>query len=116
MYIYTETGMIAGPHDALSIVRDTSTGRFHVFVWEEHPFPFSDQPRAVTRLQSKLHHTAGAETFEGALEHLVDIRKKIVIRDENVYSTIDKMLEWDFTKQGFTGTMLIPVPLAQAGI
>lgn len=51
----------------ITIVKNTATGRFHPFVWRPAPLPSDDHtPSLLPRYKSKMHHTAGFETFEQA--------------------------------------------------
>lgn len=66
-------------------------GTFHVAFYEEHPMPGPVRPIKdldFIRLKSKMHHTAGALTLEGAQKHLDDMRAKIKIPDNNVARNI----------------------------
>ncbi|MDO8408156.1 MAG: hypothetical protein Q7S95_02890 [bacterium] len=81
---------VAGPADIACIFR-LPGGRYHIAVLEEYPMP--GPPKSVDeldfiRLKSKMHHTAGAETLEGAQEHLAQLRKKIEFKDTNVVGDI----------------------------
>lgn len=85
-----------GPLDALMVLRNVETGRFHAAFFEEMPFPGPvipvDRIEAV-RLRSKMHHTEGAETFEQALVHLDDLAKKIILPESNIFR--DAPRDWD---------------------
>ena len=107
MLLFSTFGVVAGPFDLIGIVKNTKTGRFHAYVWEESPLPGGDNADSdVVRLKSRMHHTEGAETFERALEHVADLRKKIQIKDANV-RTAEVMKEKDFSEEGFADVMLL---------
>lgn len=108
MLLRTDTGYVAGTYDALGIVKDISTGRFHAFVWEEKPFPGGQQPDTAIRLKSKMHHTVGADTFEGALGHVADLRKKIEVSDDNVWTKAEQVIERDFQTDGYADVLVLP--------
>ncbi len=77
---------MAGPLDIICIMKLPS-GTYHVAFLEESPFPgevLAPKDTPFVRLKSKMHHTVGAQTFEGALVHLRDTRKKIELPDANV--------------------------------
>ncbi len=79
-----------GPADIICIFRLPS-GRYHVAILEEHPMPGPVQPIEsldFIRLKSKMHHTTGAETLEGAQAHLAELRKRLRMEDTNVVSDI----------------------------
>lgn len=72
-----------GPADVLCIFR-LPTGRFHVTLLEEQPMPGPIQPIEelnFIRLKSKMHHTVGADTLEGAQQQLQELRQKIKVSD-----------------------------------
>jgi hypothetical protein len=84
-----------GPLDALVILRNVATGRFHAAFLEERPMPGPVKPVdevEVVRLASKMHHTAGADTVDGAREHLRDLALKIELPDGNV---CEDPVDWD---------------------
>lgn len=85
----------AGPLDVLCILHNVKKGRFHAAFFEESPFPGPvpdvDDVKVV-RLKSKAHHTEGAETLEGALEHLDDLAAQIQVPPENIWR---KPRKWD---------------------
>lgn len=55
---------------AIAVLRHAETGRYHTCLFTERSMPGPDDPtRSFVRLQSKGHHTEGADTFEGALVH-----------------------------------------------
>jgi hypothetical protein len=87
-------------------MKDTSTGRFHATYWEEKPLP-GGAPETIVRLKSKMHHTTGAETFEGALEHIREMREQIQIQDANVWTTLDKVVERNFTSESFATVTVV---------
>lgn len=106
MYIETATGLLAGPYDVISMVKDTSTGRYHLYMLYESRMPGledtdPDQLRVI-RLKSKMHHTEGAATYEDALEQLAEMRTLIQIADENVWVKPEQVFATDCS-QGFAG-------------
>lgn len=77
----------AGPLDVLLILMDTARGTYHAAFLEESMFPGAILDVADTklvRLKSKMHHTQGSTTFEGARVHLDELAKKIEVRDGNL--------------------------------
>jgi hypothetical protein len=85
----------AGSLDVICILKDVTTGRFHVAFFEEHPMPgpvTSVKDTKFVRLMSKYHHTEGADTIEGAKEQLKEMRAKFLIRDENVS---EEPIDWN---------------------
>jgi hypothetical protein len=108
MLIRTDTGHLAGPFDVIGIMKDVSTGRFHACIWEEYPMPGSQPPDTFVRLKSKMHHTVGAETFEGAVEHVEGMRTKIVIDDANVWIAPQQVVDRDFAVEGFASVTVVP--------
>lgn len=73
---------IVGPLDVLCILRHAETGRFHAAFFEEMPMPGPVPPAdevEVIRLKSKMHHTEGSDTLEGAQEHLGELAKQLYI-------------------------------------
>jgi hypothetical protein len=87
MLIEKDGGMLlAGPADMVCILK-LPAGTFHVAFFEEHPMPGPVQPineLPVIRLRSKMHHTSGSPTFEGAQQHVRELRAKIELPDSNV--------------------------------
>jgi hypothetical protein len=66
----------AGPLDAILILRHAATGRYHVAFFEEQPPPGPRQAVddvQVVRLKSRMHHTAGSDTLEGAGVHVDEL-------------------------------------------
>jgi len=63
----------------LCIVKDMSTGRFHVMYWREAPLPSQGgepiEKLEFLRFKSGGHHTEGAEDWQGAMEHLAEVRE-----------------------------------------
>jgi len=98
----------AGNFDVIGIMKDTSTGRFHACVWEEHFMPGPEQPETFVRLKSKMHHTAGADTYEGGLEHVRQLREQVVIAEENVWIKPEQVVERDFDVQGYAEVVVVP--------
>ena len=84
-----------GEADFICILRLPS-GTYHATVFEEHPLPGPVKPISeltTVRVKSKMHHTVGSPTFEGAQKHVEELRDRIVLPDENVVS--DEALEVD---------------------
>lgn len=92
----TDGTFMAGPFDVLCILHRSDLGRFHVCFMEEQAFPGPYQDRlegaTVIRLRSRMHHTEGAPTLEGALVHLAEMRKKINVLPTNIWLL---PREWD---------------------
>lgn len=102
-------GYITGPYDVLGIMQDVSTGRFHACLWLEAPLPSQHgESDSIVRLKSKFHHTAGAETFEGALAHVAELRQKIEIEDSNVWTDPSQVVGKDFTNHGYADICIVP--------
>lgn len=77
---------LAGPADIMCIL-GLPSGKFHVAFFEEKPMSGPVRPieeLAVIRLKSKMHHTQGASTLEGAREQIRELRERIVITDGSV--------------------------------
>jgi hypothetical protein len=87
MLIEFEKGKFqSGPADILCILKFPA-GTFHVAFFEENPFPGPIKKLEecdVLRLKSKMHHTVGSPTIEGAREQLAEIRTRIIVPDSNV--------------------------------
>lgn len=97
-----------GPFDVLGILKDSSTGRFHACVWLEHPFPGVPDPNPdLIRLKSKMHHTAGADTFEGALVHVQELHTQIKVSEANLWLKPEQVVERDFSNDGFADVMVV---------
>lgn len=76
-----------GGLDVLCILHDVNTDRYHAAFFEEHPLPGevkSIEETDIVRLKSKMHHTTGSDTLEGALEHLKELSEKIIVPEENI--------------------------------
>lgn len=97
MFVAIGNGQYAcGSFDVLAVLHDQRTGRFHAAVLVEDPPPGEPKPLEqveVVRLRTRMHHTAGADTLEGACEHLREIHKQIHVLDTNIW--FDKVFEWD---------------------
>jgi len=95
--VRNENGTVTmGPLDAMFILQHAETRRFHVCLMEEcsMPGPVPDvADTKVVRLKSKMHHTTGSDSFEGALEQLKELRHKVEIHDSNVL--LDRPIGWD---------------------
>lgn len=81
-----------GRKDVICILNDLNTGKYHVSFFEESPFPGGQKDLSFVRLKSKMHHTYGSETIEGALNQLKEMREKIQVSDKNVWL---EPQEWD---------------------
>lgn len=85
-----------GPLDVICVLVDVTTGRFHAAYFEERPMPgpipgvTDDRP---VRLMSKMHHTEGADTWAGALDHAHAMTETITLPTENVM--LDEAWPWD---------------------
>jgi hypothetical protein len=101
-------GYTLGPYDLLGIMRDTSTGRFHAAVWLENPLPGDYEALSFVRLKNKFHHTAGSETYEGAVEHVAELRKKFDIADSNVWTARPQVVDRDFARDGYAEVVMVP--------
>lgn len=99
----------AGSYDVLGIVKNTDTGRFHVYFWEERPPPGPYDPSPnIVRLRSKMHHTEGAETFDIALEHVRQIQERVRIPEENVWKHLDQVILKSFSQEGPVENFMVP--------
>lgn len=78
--------LVGGEADIMCII-ELPAGTFHVALFEERPLPGPVKPIReldFIRLKSKMHHTTGAKTLEGAQEHAREMREQLVIEDSNV--------------------------------
>lgn len=86
---------MAGPFDVLCILHNRETLRFHPAFFEEHPFP-GPRPEItetkIVRLFSKMHHTEGSPTLEGALIQMGELAQKISVPPTNIWL---KPKPWD---------------------
>lgn len=86
MLIEIEPGVLmAGPADVICILQVGN--RFHAAFFEELPMPGPIQPIKeldFIRLKSKMHHTIGTDTLEGAKKHVEEMRKNIKVNDNNI--------------------------------
>ena len=85
----------AGGLDVLCILHDVNTDRYHAAFFEEHPLPGevkSIEETDIVRLKSKMHHTTGSTTLEGALEHLKELSEQIIVPEENIKKN---PIDWD---------------------
>lgn len=76
-----------GPLDAIVLLRDVRTGRFHACFAEEAAMPGPvGEPDALSfvRLRSRMHHTSGAETLEEGRAHVRELAAQIHILPANV--------------------------------
>lgn len=85
----------AGGLDVLCILHDVNTNRYHAAFFEEKPLPGkikSIEETDIVRLQSKMHHTSGSATLDGALEHLKELSERIIVPEENIKK---EPIDWD---------------------
>ena len=85
----------AGLLDVLCILHNVNTGRYHAAFFEESPIPGDVKTvneTEVVRLKSKMHHTEGSETLEGALEQLKELSEQIIVSEENIRKD---PIDWD---------------------
>lgn len=78
----------AGALDVLMILHHVVAGTYHAAIFEEAPPPGPVQDLGsvrVVRLRSRMHHTTGAPSLEGALAHLDELTAKIQVPPENVW-------------------------------
>lgn len=84
-----------GSLDVLCILHNVNTNRYHAAFFEEHPLPGEVKPveeTEIVRLKSKMHHTGGSDTLDGALEHLKELSEKIIVPEENIWK---EPIDWD---------------------
>lgn len=66
---------------AILILHDPKTGAYHAALFQEAPFPGPAETRyrhpRVMRLRSRMHHTVGAMSLEGAQAHADELASKI---------------------------------------
>lgn len=93
--------MTAGPKDIICILNDQSSGKYHAAFFEEAPLPGNPTDIGFVRLKSKMHHTQGSDTLEGAKEHVKGMLEKIIVDDANVWSDVQP---WDGS-QGLVWTI-----------
>lgn len=82
--------------DVLVVLHDVGADTYHAAFYEERPMPGpigSVDQEPYVRLRSKMHHTQGSTTFEGALVHLDEVARRIVLDDANVYRAA--AVPWD---------------------
>lgn len=87
-----------GPLDLLAIFSDPKTGRFYAGFLEEKPMPgqaYWEGGNKAVRLKSKMHHTVGSDTIDGAREELANLAKKIHLPEEHVWT--DPTIVFDAT-------------------
>lgn len=99
-----------GPRDIVGVLRDSHTGRYHVCLWLESPLPgdaLGEASHGFIRLKSRVHHTAGADTFEGMLEQLVEFRKKYIVADSNVLAKPEHVVTRNFPEEGAANILII---------
>jgi len=87
---------LVGPLDALMILHDVNTNKFHASFFEESPFPGpvpSVEDTKMVRLKCHASHTEGSKTIEGARVHLDKLLEGLVIDPENVFKS--DPVEWD---------------------
>jgi len=86
-----------GPLDIWCILHNVEAGTYHAAFFEEDPMPGPIEPdfRKVkpVRLRSKMHHTTGADSLEGAQAHLDEMVAKVQVPEQNVWR--DEPMPWD---------------------
>ncbi len=96
MLILNEDGThTAGPLDAMCILQNMVTKRYHVTFFDEVPLPgpiLDVIETPLVRLKSNMHHTEGADTIEGAKLQLAELRQQITMTDDNV---TDEPIPWN---------------------
>ncbi|MCK9596534.1 hypothetical protein M0R19_05080 [Candidatus Pacearchaeota archaeon] len=93
MIIKDENKMFCGSYDVALIMHDITKNTYHATFFEEHPMPGPIDPNPTfIRLKSKMHHTIGSPTFEGALVHLEELTKQLNIKEKNIFR---KAFTWD---------------------
>ena len=78
----------AGALDVLMILHHVVAGTYHAAFFKEAPLPGPVREIGevkIVRLRSKMHHTSGAPTLEGAQVHLDELAGKIHVPPENVW-------------------------------
>lgn len=87
----------AGPLDVVLVLRDVNSDRYHLAFFEHHPMPgpiVQYGELEVVRLKSKMHHTEGAETLEGALKVMDEfLTQSVHVFDGNAFR--GGAIEWD---------------------
>ncbi len=71
------------------------------------PGVFDPQPQLV-RLKSKMHHTTGADTYDGAVQHAQELRLKFKVEDANFWVNPERVVERDFETDGFASVLILP--------
>lgn len=94
-----EPKVVGGALDVLLILHHEAKGTYHPAYFTEAPFP--GPPQAVeqvkaVRLRSKMHHTKGAPTLEGAQALFDELAQDVLVPPENRWR--DRVLEWDGTE------------------
>ncbi len=90
---------LAGPLDAIFILRHTQTGRYHAALFLEQPItglrssPGEAEEVKIVRLVSHGHHTEGSDTLKGAQAHVDYFKSKIDVHG-NVFRAA---IPWDGT-------------------
>ncbi|OGH08763.1 MAG: hypothetical protein A2152_00055 [Candidatus Levybacteria bacterium RBG_16_35_6] len=85
-----------GPLDAIMILHDVTKGTYHAAFFEEHvmPGPVPDvKDTPFVRLMSRMHHTMGSDTLEGAQKHVDELAERISLSPKNIFKNTPK--EWD---------------------
>jgi hypothetical protein len=93
-------------HDVLGVLFDESKKRFHACLWIEYPLPGSLQGENVVRLKSKFHHTEGADTFEGALQHIAELEPRFTGL-QHVWRDLGHMMSRNFKDEGYASVMYL---------
>lgn len=85
----------AGGLDLLCILYDVNKNSYHAAFFEESPMPGevkSVEETDIVRLKSRMHHTGGSDTLDGALKHLKGLSEKIIVPEENIWK---EPIEWN---------------------
>ncbi len=87
----------------VAILKNDKTGRWHPIVYREAPIPGDVGPR---RWKSKMHHTAGFDDREGALDDAVALCGRLApMAVGPVHHSLEDDLQW-------TGEEAIPAEVA----
>lgn len=84
-----------GPLDVWCIMHNVEADTYHAAFFEEKPMPGprpSVEDTKIVRLKSKMHHTEGAPTLEGALKYLDEMTAKVQVPPENIWR---EPKDWD---------------------
>lgn len=83
-----------GMYDVVGILHGADD-RFYAAYLFERPMPGPiETPPKVVRLETKMHHTAGSDDFEGAVEHARALSEQINVAPENLWIEREQSFEW----------------------